>query len=126
MRISEQGVTRFCGLMIIFIIILAIGMGKARCQDYLVYVNVVDTVYYEGRELTEPSYYNVKEYNQYFNCIYNNHDWVYPNGKPESSGERICRYCLRWERYHTNIVVKRKETEFDKLKKRITVNRSSK
>lgn len=31
MRISEQSVTRFCGLMIIFIIILAIGMGY--CQD---------------------------------------------------------------------------------------------
>lgn len=31
MRISEQGVTRFCGLMIIFLIILAIGIGY--CQD---------------------------------------------------------------------------------------------
>ena len=91
---------------------------KCQAQAYLADTVIVDSVLYSGDKLIEPDSRTL-EFDQYCSCVYGDHDWCYdPDNPAPWLGERICRYCYRWERFHIEKIVKHRDTEFEILTKK--------
>jgi len=91
-KMTEANICRNCLIGMVIIIIISIFSDRCRAQSVVACDSaVVDSVLYAGNQTGS---YDIEAH-----CICGEHEWEYENLHTE--GLRICRHCLRWERFHT-------------------------